>query len=334
MFFNNFPLEIKTAIWKLALHAAVDEPEICIVWPLKTGNFAPISTPLLVDTAFPVLMHVCGQWRDFRLSSCRRPSSPLKFRFSRQVYCQIPYRYFRASTDVLYLSAMNHEEAVKVHDMDVHTEWETGVPKDTLAAVRHIAADWTLWMNAGNWLPALVFRACPDLKKVSVVFPSSRMAILSCFRAPAKRCKLRRVEGADKVLVTTKWDPEKIESLQERIDNGVEHLHFEAMGAWQQDLHIHEFSMGEPGGEWFVGSAWDKKLQNFRLKYEAATFVQFKRSGNGGETWVEACEDRLIEWEECFENPNRRCPSPAQLAINPEEWRVNDEDGYPFRLPH
>ena len=333
MSFNNFPLEIKTAIWKLALHAAVDEPEICIVWPLQAGCHDPISNPLLVDTAFPVLMHVCGQWRDFVLSSCQRPSSPVKFRFSPQASCQVPYRHFRASTDILYLSAMNREESIKVHDMDLHMEWETGVPKATLAPVRHLAVDWPLWLGPGNWLPALVYRLCPDLEKVSVVFPSSNMTIMSCFKAPAKRCKLRRVEEADKVLVTTKWHPEKIESLQELIDNGVVDLHFEARFKWHMDVHIHEDEMGEPGGEWFVGSAWDKKQQKFCLEYEAAAFVQYKRLENGGEAWVEACEDRLIEWEECFENVNRYRPSPGQLAINPEEWRVNDEDGYRFWLP-
>ncbi len=333
MSFNDLPLEIKQTIWRFALHAAVDEPEICIVWPLKAGCNAPISKPLLVDTAFPVLMHVCGQWRNFVLSSSQRPSSPVKFRFSRQADCQVPYRHFRASTDILYLSAMNQEEATRVHDMELHMEWETGVPKAALAPVRHLAVEWPLWLNAGNWLPALVYRVCPNLEKVSVVFSSSRMAILGCFRAPAKRCKLRRVEGADKLLVAPDWDPEKLEPLQSKVDNGVEHLHFEAMFKWEVDLQIHELDMDEPDGEWFVGSAWDKKQQKFCLEYEAATFVQYKRSEIGGETWFEACEDRLIEWEECFDNPNRRCPSPTQLAINPEEWRVNDEEGYPFRLP-
>ena len=331
MSFDNFPLEIKQAIWQLALHAAGNEPEVCIIWPLKSGSRFPISNPLLVDTAFPVLMHVCGQWRDFVLSSFQRPSSPVKFRFSHQANCQVPYRHFRASTDVLYASAMNYEWAIHIYDMEARAE--TGVPWDTLAAVRHLAVDWPLWLGPGNWLPQLVFRACHNLEKVSVVFPSSRRGMWSCFKAPARRCKLRRVEGADNLVAPKLPNSEEIVSYQWQIDDGVEHLQQEGPGMWYNDLHIHEFDMGEPGGEWFVGSAWDKERYRFCLEYEAAAFVQYKRSENGGETWVEACEDRLLEWEECWRNPHGYTPSPAQLAMNPEERRVNDEDGYQFDLP-
>src|SRR4051812_46887273 len=161
MSFDNFPLEIKQAIWQLALHAAGDEPEVCIVWPLKVSSWFTTSNPLLVDTAFPVLMHVCGQWRDFVLSSFQRPSSPVKFLFSHQPNCQVLFRHFRASTDVLYSSVMNYERAIKIYDMEARDE--TGVPRDTLAAIHHLAVDWPLWLSPGNWLPELVFRACQDL---------------------------------------------------------------------------------------------------------------------------------------------------------------------------
>ncbi|KAG7291343.1 hypothetical protein NEMBOFW57_001358 [Staphylotrichum longicolle] len=325
MSFNSLPLEIKQTIWQLALHAAVDEPEVCIVWPIKTGGYDPISKPFLVDTAFPVLMHVCGQWREFVLSSCQQPSSPVKFRFSRQANCRVPYRHFRPSTDILYSSSMNHEEAIKCHLID----WEPGVPRTTLAAVRHLAVDWPLWMDPMDFLPELVFRACPDLEKVSVVFPSSRQAIWSCFKAPAKRCKLRRVEGADELSAVRDWDEEKVlVSMQWQVDEGAAILDEDAQSTWQNELHIHEHTMGEPGGGWFVGTAWDKKREKFCLEYEPAAFVQYKRSENGDETWVEGCEDRLIEWVDCWKNPGTLEPSPEQLAISPEEWRVNDEDGY------
>jgi hypothetical protein len=326
MSFNQLPLEIKQAIWQLALHAAVDEPEVCIAWPLKTGGYDPISTPLLVDTAFPVLMHVCGQWREFVLSSCQRPSSPVRFRFSQLANCRVPYRPFRPSTDVVYASAMNYEQAIKCP----HPDLEPGVTWAALAAMRHLAVDWPLWMDPSRFLTELVWRASPNLEKVSVVFPSSRRAIWSCFKAPARRCKLRRVEGADTLVGPREWNQDQVVSLQWQIDDGIEELDDQAPFQWQNELDKHELEMGEPDGEWFVGSAWDKKEEKFCLEYEPAAFVQYQRSEDGDETWVEACEDRLVKWEECWGLPNTLSPSPEQLAISPEEFRRNDEDGYRF----
>lgn len=168
MSFNRLPLEIKQVIWQLALHAAVDAPEVCITWPLKSCYHDKISKPLLVDTAFPVLMHVCGEWRDFAFSFCQRPGFSIKFRFSRLAECPVPYRPFRASTDILYVSAMNYEQAILCR----YFPPLQGIPTSTLATVRHLAVDWPLWVNPGRWLrlPELVYRGCPDLEKVFLEF--------------------------------------------------------------------------------------------------------------------------------------------------------------------
>ncbi len=324
MSFDSLPLEIKEPIWQLALHAAVDEPEVCIAWPMKTGGYDEISTPLLVDTAFPVLMHVCGQWRDFVLSFSQRPSSPIKFRFSGRADCHVPYRHFRPSTDIVYASAMNYQQAIVCRSR----ESKTGVPRATLAAVRHLAVDWPIWLGPGYWLPELVFRACPDLEKVSVVFPSSRRAIWSCFWAPATRCKLRRVERPDKLSAEQEWKPGEMVSVQRVLDEGLAHLEYESVWRWNNEVS-ERTNVGEPGGKWFVGSAWDKEREKFCFEHEAAAFVQYRRSEEGGETWVEACEDRLLEWLKCFRMPDSSPRLNAErLALDPEELRLNDEDGY------
>ncbi|KAK1978502.1 hypothetical protein LZ30DRAFT_598993, partial [Colletotrichum cereale] len=56
--FGELPPEIRALIWLLALPE--DEPEVCIVQPA-------CNTPqsLIVYTAFPVLMHVCHESRQF-----------------------------------------------------------------------------------------------------------------------------------------------------------------------------------------------------------------------------------------------------------------------------
>jgi len=68
----------------------------------------------------------------------------------------------------------------------------------------------------------------------------------------------------------------------------------------------------------FVGSAWDKEREEFSLEYEAAAFVHHMRSEDGAEIWVEACEDRLVEWEECWKIPDRIGRDPEHLGLNPE----------------
>lgn len=316
--FSAIPLEVKQAIWQLALPD--DEPEVCIIWPLNQNTFDQAAEPLLVDTAFPMLMHVCREWRDFVLSS----TSGVRFRSSRQADCRVPYRLFRGSMDVLYACTTNFEMAVQCLAVD----WEPGVKKHTLATVRHLAVEWVVWKRAAYWLPELVFRGCPDLQKVSVVFPSSRRAMWNAFQAPARRCKLRRVENPHELLAEREGRPEEMVSVQWQVDYGRDVAEDQAVFTWQNELDVHEMDMDEPGGEWFAGSAWDKEQEKLCLDYEAAAFVEYKRLDDGRESWVEACEDRLLVHGEdgVFQEPP--IPSLEQRGRNPEQWRVNDEDDY------
>jgi hypothetical protein len=98
---------------------------------------------------------------------------------------------------------------------------------------------------------------------------------------------------------------------------------------WQNELDLYEMGMGEPGGKWFVGSAWDKEQEKFCLQYEAAAFVQYKRTEDS-EAWVEACEDRLLVYGQDGKQQQPPIVNPGQLGLIPEEWRVNDEDDYQF----
>ncbi|KAK4097158.1 hypothetical protein N658DRAFT_489421 [Parathielavia hyrcaniae] len=329
--FTNLPLEIKQQIWQLALHAAVAEPEVCIVWPIHQIDYDQVSHPLLVDTAFPVLMHVCREWRDFVITFSSSTRSPVRFRFSRQAGCRVPYRAFRGDTDVLFASMYNFEKAVQYHALDL----EPGVGRQTLETVRHLAVDWVWWNKAASWLPELVFRACRDLEKVSVVFPSSRRAVWKAFQAPARRCKLRPVEGADDLstVAESSRTPGKVVSVQSQVDYGQDSAEDEAVFSWQNELDLHELELGEPPGAYFAaytGSAWDKEREKLCLEYEAAAFVQFKRSEDGSETWVEACEDRLFEEDADGVRQEPPILTPEQPTRNPEEWRVNDDDDYAF----
>jgi hypothetical protein len=62
MHFNTLPTELQCAILDFALPDL--ESEVCIIWgPENTAQDCKPVLPLLVDTAFPVVMHVCRAWR-------------------------------------------------------------------------------------------------------------------------------------------------------------------------------------------------------------------------------------------------------------------------------
>lgn len=314
--FTSLPVEVKQAIWKLALPE--DKSEVCIIWPLNQIGFDQVALPLVVDTCFPVLMHVCSEWRGFVLESSL---SRIRFRASHQAGCQTPYRPFRGDMDILYACATNFEKAVQCLGID----YEPGVGLAVLKQVRHLAVDWNLWKRAAFWLPELVFRGSPDLEKVSVVFPSSRKGMWMSFQAPARRCRLQRVENPDDLKSEREARPEEMVSVQWQVDYGREHAEDEAPFTWQNEMDCHEMDFNEHRTDWFKGSAWNKEVEAFCLEYEAVAFVQYQRLEEGSENWAEACEERLLDrgqdgrWQEP--------PIPDQRR-DPEEWRVNDDDDY------
>ncbi|KAK3901606.1 hypothetical protein C8A05DRAFT_34696 [Staphylotrichum tortipilum] len=226
----------------------------------------------------------------------------------------------------LYAGITNFHSALQ----SAAVSWTAGLERGLLAAVRHLAVEWALWTTAASWLPELVFRACPDLRRVSVVFPSSRRALWNVFQVPARRCKLRWVEGAGGIVAVTRvgraWETV---SMQRQVDRRREYAETQAVFIWRHELHARWIYPGEPAG-WFTSSAWDKERKELCLEYDVTAFVQYKRSEDGRETWVEACEDRLLVTGKDGISQAPPILSPEQRGRNPKEWRVNDEDDYLF----
>ncbi|KAK7927325.1 hypothetical protein PG985_004323 [Apiospora marii] len=210
MAFNRAPREVKEAIWKLALPD--DEPEVCVMWPLRFQGLSQIVEPLLVDTAFPVLMHICREWRAFVLS----PSSGVRFHRSRLAGCQVPYRPYRPEMDAFFVSSSNAMftlQAMAKEDRrgDAAAAAAAAVLNpESWRTLRHLAVEPPVFGEAHEWLPELVFRYSPDLQKVSVVFPSSGKPLWGFFHPPSRRCKLRRIDEAGDVE-----NKSKVVSIQE-----------------------------------------------------------------------------------------------------------------------
>ncbi len=59
--FPELPLELQLAIWEFAIPDP--EPEVCLVWPLAIPEYTDPpeepALPFVVDTAWPVIAHVC-----------------------------------------------------------------------------------------------------------------------------------------------------------------------------------------------------------------------------------------------------------------------------------
>lgn len=99
---GKLPIEIRHMIWLSSISA--DEPEVCLLWPVvlheRHGLDAlKFAQPLLVDTGFPVAMHVC---RDSRAVLQSQKLSGLRFRASSAAGCPSPYREFQPALDTLY----------------------------------------------------------------------------------------------------------------------------------------------------------------------------------------------------------------------------------------
>lgn len=180
MALNRVPREVKEAIWKSALPD--DEPEVCIMWPLRFQGLSQTTQTLPVDTAFPVLMHVCREWRAFVLS----PLSGVAFRRSRLAGCGVPYRPYRPDLDAFFVNSYNAMFTLQAMAKDDRRgDAAAAVPNPGFwRTLCHLAVEPPVFGEAHEWLPELVFRYSPDLQKVSTVFPSSRKPLWELFHRP------------------------------------------------------------------------------------------------------------------------------------------------------
>ncbi|KAH9238022.1 hypothetical protein K456DRAFT_1721613 [Colletotrichum gloeosporioides 23] len=99
------PPEIRAMVWKFSLPD--DVPEVCVFQKPSIYATSVFST-LVVDTAFPALVHVCRETRYFVFNT---KISGISFRYSDLAGCDTPYRPFRNELDTLlnaYGSGVNH----------------------------------------------------------------------------------------------------------------------------------------------------------------------------------------------------------------------------------
>ncbi|KAF5492017.1 hypothetical protein CGCS363_v010939 [Colletotrichum siamense] len=157
------PPEIRAMVWKFSLPD--DVPEVCIFQ--KPSIFATsVFSTLVVDTAFPALVHVCRETRYFVFNT---KISGIPFRYSDLAGCDTPYRPFRNELDTL-LNA--HGSGVNHIPTDVDSTVETMASAhnvDDIDAMREVSE------------LSYIVSSFPDLEHLAVRVPAGRMHILQIF---------------------------------------------------------------------------------------------------------------------------------------------------------
>ncbi|KAI1872386.1 uncharacterized protein JN550_004105 [Neoarthrinium moseri] len=180
------PCELRAMIWNRVEQE--DIQEVCIL--LADHDQRRVLAPLTVDTAFPVLMHVC---RESRASAAART----RFRFSPAARIRTPFRRFRPELDILCVPGMDallYGRAAPPPGQSLHQEAEDEGGEDSppLPLVRHLALGfWTQPMAA------FVLVTFPRLRSLSLVLrrPDGQpMRAGTGLGIPVRRCQLRRVE--------------------------------------------------------------------------------------------------------------------------------------------
>ncbi|KEY68836.1 hypothetical protein S7711_11503 [Stachybotrys chartarum IBT 7711] len=312
MTLQSLPAETRLMIWGLSLPE--DVPEVCIGWPTYLWGSQQLQEPYLVDTAFPVLMHICHETRQFVLSPPSRYSQFVpRFRFSKEAGCKVPYRHFRPELDIFYITNWQYSNVLKIHAFN----------HETIRQSIHLAVEMALWGATSYWFNDFIFKHMQNIKTVSIVFPSSDSKRYSfdqnVFQPPARRSRLVALKQPKKVMGTalmpsstrgllSPGNPSVQDWIDFRWEGAVE-------GADIRWAHLRNQVI-------YQGSAWDRESLTFVGVTRAAfTFEQFKRGDEGEETWDEVCRDRL--------HPQDYQPERVEMTRDPTEWRVNDDESWP-----
>ncbi|KXX78315.1 hypothetical protein MMYC01_206234 [Madurella mycetomatis] len=145
---------------------------------------------MTVETAFPALMHVCRESRDFVLKHSR-----LSFRSSRKARCEEPFRLFRSDLDTVFWNQDLLPYLWGPFHTTSHNLW--------LSQLRHLAIASSRAFRGPHTTDSIIGH-CPELRSLSVVFSDSsdNNWAMSQFVEPEQRHKLRCIHP-DRARVMT-----------------------------------------------------------------------------------------------------------------------------------
>ncbi|KAI1460340.1 hypothetical protein F4805DRAFT_390921 [Annulohypoxylon moriforme] len=282
--FHDLPYELRVIIWEYALPE--DTQEVCIPWPLQeeAASEEEVATrwtqpriclrPFLVDTAFPVLMHVCHESREYAKSRTR-------FRYSLVAGCPVPFRTFKPDLDIMYYSRCRPP----IGDDDY--KWGN-FPLGT----KHLAADLHTIRDGSSFQQA--FCLYYHLKTITCVLPAPGSIVGTSvrFRPPVRRCRLRPVEqptdGSQSHFIHVDGGSYRrmtsasqyFKEVRDRINTGfLDYVPFDGMidedlrPRWNAEEQAYDFELKPQMFEEYRGGRWVPS-SNHAVRFDAQ-YVRF-----------------------------------------------------------
>ncbi|KAI0008740.1 hypothetical protein F4779DRAFT_618266 [Xylariaceae sp. FL0662B] len=249
-FFERLPPELRNMIWKLALPD--DVPEVCLPeQPIQVG----IGTgALFVNTAYPMLMHLCSESRKFAMSEAR-------FVYSRDTDCRIAIRDFRPDFDVLQITAGTGHLP----------KGDDGVAPET--SVAHLALDAHEDMSSDElyMVASMLLHRYTSLKTLAFIFHTGawkgldfleipRHQVISLARHLTRRRRLQPIVDWD-----SRWSS-ACQKLKSRIDATT---HAELL-RFPEDVD---------------GSTWNSVDHCFKFEVMALTLLEYRLIGKE-RSWI------------------------------------------------
>ncbi|KAI1206470.1 uncharacterized protein F4807DRAFT_439306 [Annulohypoxylon truncatum] len=318
MSFSDLPFELRIMIWELVLPDK--KQEICIPWPLQEE--APPDAfirpprsprkflePFLVDTDFPVLMHVCRESRGFAIARTR-------FRHSLVAGCPVPFRAFDPDLDIMYYSRCRPPIGPD--------DYKWG---DFPRALKHLAVD-VHTLRDGSYF-AEAFCQHFHLRTITCILPAPGAIVLTSarFRPPYRRCRLRAVEqpttsGSQSHFIHVDSGNYRrlcsisrfLEEVRDHIDDGFLSyirddglMHPNFRPRWNAEEQKYDFELDAAMFEEYRGGSWDLSSKH-RVRFDAQ-YVRFPDE----RVAIQRVKSYKVSEEEKW-TPLR----------NPETFRVND----------
>lgn len=319
--FNCLPAEVKRSIWELALPGL--EPEFCTAWPQKQTEPDQAVTPMLVDTAFPVLMHVCQEWRAYVLGSAATSSAtassrgssrafPVRFRYARSAGCLVACRDFRPELDTLYTSPTDLKRIRRwgrgrAGARDAAGGHKPDIERATLSRVRHLAVEWMPADELAGAVCALVFRQRLDLRHVTVVYSFHERPLVR--RHVLRGIGEHKGDGGSWLPWIEDDDVDEghvARRLRQSLVAQVKWARTLAQGMSQKiwDAKCSKFNGAT---DWYTGFGWDKERSCLRVTFQVSCLYILRTLEDRRQAWQ-------IDQTEVVGEYYERRPKPALHA--------------------
>jgi hypothetical protein len=275
---NRLPLELKELIWQHALPGYV--PEVALlpsglrpIIPLGPRPDDSAEHSLVIYTAYPVLMHVCREWRAFAMVRTT-------FRYSQAAMMDVPSRPFQPELDVLYIPAGESSPV-----------WFS---KDHRCSIsRHIAMQAKTFLSYGARSLALM-TYFKKMETLTIVLPSSRgrHSLDTTFSAPTTRCRLRCIGDPalnDLGTLSVVQDCGQRAGASDQVVKVSDLLQWTLMVVERMTQYLHATQEWDPTEK----SEEERGAQTQPFKALAQTFIKY-RYRNGSCEWTEFCGREVI----------------------------------------